>query len=47
MLTSADGRSWISAEDVAVAVVDELEAPGPERLITVVHRAELPAGMSR
>ncbi|GAB2876179.1 NAD(P)-dependent oxidoreductase [Streptomyces deserti] len=37
LLTGADGRSWISAEDLAVAVVDELEAPGPERHITVVH----------
>ncbi|MFH8798949.1 NAD(P)-dependent oxidoreductase [Streptomyces sp. NPDC017936] len=38
LLTAADGRSWISAEDLAVAVVDELEDPGPERHITVVHR---------
>ncbi|WP_030670316.1 NAD(P)-dependent oxidoreductase [Streptomyces sp. NRRL B-1347] len=35
LLTGADGRSWISAEDLAVAVVDELESPGPERHITV------------
>ncbi len=28
---------WISAEDLAVAAVDELEAPGPDRHITVVH----------
>ncbi|SOD84602.1 hypothetical protein SAMN06272765_1988 [Streptomyces sp. Ag109_G2-15] len=40
LLTSADGRSWISAEDLAVAVLDELETPGPERRITVVHRDE-------
>lgn len=40
LLTGADGRSWISAEDLAVAVVDELENPGPERHITVVHRAD-------
>ncbi|KMS89043.1 hypothetical protein ACZ91_22535 [Streptomyces regensis] len=38
LLTDADGRSWISAEDLAVAVLDELGAPGPERLVTVVHR---------
>ncbi|MGW0882090.1 NAD(P)-dependent oxidoreductase [Streptomyces sp. NPDC002671] len=37
LLTGADGRSWISAEDLAVAVLDELEVPGPERHITVVH----------
>jgi putative NADH-flavin reductase len=43
LLTCADGRSWISAEDLAVAVVDELETPGPERLITVVHSDEHPA----
>lgn len=40
LLISADGQSWISAEDLAVAVVDELETPGPDPLITVVHRAE-------
>lgn len=38
LLTGADGRSWISAEDLAVAVVDQLETPGPERHITVAHR---------
>ncbi|WP_328674790.1 NAD(P)-dependent oxidoreductase [Streptomyces sp. NBC_00328] len=43
LLTGADGRSWISAEDLAVAVVDELETAGPERLITVVHRDRRPA----
>ncbi|MFI5794034.1 NAD(P)-dependent oxidoreductase [Streptomyces sp. NPDC051677] len=39
LLTAADGRSWISAEDLAVAVLDELETPvpGPDRHITVVH----------
>lgn len=37
LLTAADGRSWISAEDLAVAVVDELENPGRERHFTVVH----------
>ncbi|MFC7264033.1 NAD(P)-dependent oxidoreductase [Streptomyces lutosisoli] len=43
LLTGADGQSWISAEDLAVAVVDELDAPGPERLITVAHRDEHPS----
>ncbi|GGX42801.1 NAD(P)-dependent oxidoreductase [Streptomyces noursei] len=42
LLTSADGQSWISAEDLAVAVVDELETPGPEHLFTVIHRDERP-----
>ncbi|GAA5061072.1 hypothetical protein GCM10023336_38230 [Streptomyces similanensis] len=37
LLTTADGRSWISAEDLATAVLEELENPRPERLITVVH----------
>ncbi|MGC9541678.1 NAD(P)-dependent oxidoreductase [Streptomyces sp. UG1] len=39
LLTAMDGRSWISAEDLAVAVVDEVEIPGAERHITVVHRS--------
>ncbi|WP_432280693.1 hypothetical protein [Streptomyces luomodiensis] len=43
LLTAADGRSWISAEDLAVAVVDELETPGPERHITVVHQDAPPS----
>ncbi|WP_406330842.1 NAD(P)-dependent oxidoreductase [Streptomyces sp. NBC_00203] len=43
LLAGADGQSWISAEDLAVAVVDELDAPGPERLITVAHRDEHPS----
>ncbi|MFB6933097.1 NAD(P)-dependent oxidoreductase [Streptomyces chartreusis] len=38
LTASDDGRSWISAEDLAVAVVDEVESPGTERHITVVHR---------
>ncbi len=38
LLSAADGRSWISAEDLAVAVVDELENPGLQRHITVVHQ---------
>ncbi|AZQ36589.1 NAD-dependent epimerase/dehydratase family protein [Streptomyces cyaneochromogenes] len=37
LLTGPDGRSWISAEDLAVAVVDEIETSGAERHITVVH----------
>ncbi|MEU1916708.1 NAD(P)-dependent oxidoreductase [Streptomyces massasporeus] len=43
LLVGADGRSWISAEDLAVAVVDELETPGPDHHITVVHRGERPS----
>ncbi|NUP35760.1 MAG: NAD(P)H-binding protein [Streptomyces sp.] len=43
LLIGADGRSWISAEDLAVAVVDELESPGPDPLITVVHHGENPS----
>lgn len=39
LLTSPDGRSWISAEDLAVAVIDELETPGSERLMTVAHQS--------
>ncbi|UUU37030.1 NAD(P)H-binding protein [Streptomyces sp. CA-210063] len=42
LLTGPDGRSWISAEDLAAAVIDELETPGPEHLITVVHHEEHP-----
>lgn len=43
LLTAADGQSWISAEDLAVAVVDELETPGSEYHVTVVHRDERPS----
>ncbi|MET9511069.1 NAD(P)H-binding protein [Streptomyces flavidovirens] len=43
LLVGVDGRSWISAEDLAVAVVDELESPGSERLFTVVHRDVRPS----
>ncbi|MGW2718325.1 NAD(P)-dependent oxidoreductase [Streptomyces sp. NPDC001492] len=43
LLIGADGRSWISAEDLAVAVVDELETPGPDPLVTVVHHREHPS----
>jgi putative NADH-flavin reductase len=32
---AADGSSQISAEDLAIAVVDELENPGGERHFTV------------
>ncbi len=35
ILTAADGSSRISAEDLAIAVVDELENPGRERHFTV------------
>ncbi|WP_458089070.1 NAD(P)-dependent oxidoreductase [Streptomyces malaysiensis] len=35
LLTTADGASRISAEDLAVAVLDELEIPGEERHFTV------------
>lgn len=35
LMVAADGRSWISAEDFAIAVVDELERPGENRHITV------------
>jgi uncharacterized protein len=31
LLTAADGKSWISFEDFAVALVDELEKPAHER----------------
>ncbi|UNZ16676.1 NAD(P)H-binding protein [Streptomyces sp. 891-h] len=40
LLTSTDGRSWISAEDLAVAVIDELEAPGSDPHFTVVHQGD-------
>ncbi|WP_443072085.1 NAD(P)-dependent oxidoreductase [Streptomyces sp. WMMC1477] len=43
LLTAADGRSWISAEDLAVATVDALEAPGPDRHFTVVHADGIPS----
>ncbi|MFD7242216.1 NAD(P)-dependent oxidoreductase [Streptomyces massasporeus] len=43
LLIGADGRSWISAEDLAVAVVDELDTPGPDQHITVVHHTERPS----
>jgi putative NADH-flavin reductase len=45
LLTDAAGHSRISAEDLAVAVVDELENPGRERHITVAavaHEDERP-----
>jgi len=37
LLTDTDERSYISAEDLAVAVVDEIERPGTERHITIAH----------
>ncbi|MEV8549834.1 NAD(P)H-binding protein [Streptomyces glaucescens] len=37
LLTTDDGRSWISAEDLSTAAVDELELPCGQRHITVVH----------
>ncbi|WP_329336231.1 NAD(P)H-binding protein [Streptomyces sp. NBC_00663] len=40
LLTDAGGRSWVSAEDLAVAVLDELENPGGERHFTVVAAEE-------
>ncbi|MEU6664782.1 NAD(P)H-binding protein [Streptomyces sp. NPDC046727] len=40
LLTTPDGQSWITAEDLAVAAVDELETPGRDRHITVVHADE-------
>ncbi|CCB78384.1 conserved protein of unknown function [Streptantibioticus cattleyicolor NRRL 8057 = DSM 46488] len=43
LLTDADGRSWISAEDLAVAVLDELRSPGVERHITVAHDDRRPS----
>ncbi|MEU8526683.1 NAD(P)H-binding protein [Streptomyces sp. NPDC048629] len=48
MLATDDGRSWISAEDLAVAAVDELESPGAHAHITVAHAesdAESDAGV--
>ncbi|MEV7415349.1 NAD(P)H-binding protein [Streptomyces sp. NPDC089919] len=39
LLTEADGSSWISAEDLATAVVDELENPGAGRMFTVAHQS--------
>lgn len=42
LLTGTGGRSWISAEDLAVAVVDELETPGRGRHITVAHEDREP-----
>nr|WP_269785655.1 NAD(P)H-binding protein [Streptomyces buecherae] len=43
LLTDADGASWISAEDLSVAVLDELENPGPEHLFTVAARPAEPS----
>ncbi|MFF5721784.1 NAD(P)-dependent oxidoreductase [Streptomyces buecherae] len=43
LLTDAGGASWISAEDLSVAVLDELENPGPEHLFTVAARPAEPS----
>ena len=40
LLTTTDGRSWISAEDLSVAALDELRVPGGQRHITVVHHED-------
>ncbi|MER5598250.1 NAD-dependent epimerase/dehydratase family protein [Streptomyces sp. NPDC002265] len=40
LLTGADGRSYASAEDLAAAVLDELEPPGPERHFTIAERPD-------
>ncbi|MGO2024477.1 MULTISPECIES: NAD(P)-dependent oxidoreductase [Brevibacterium] len=37
LLTDHDGCSHISAEDLAVAVIDALEAPGTDQQITIAH----------
>lgn len=37
LLTDHDGRSYISAEDLAVAVIDALEAPGTDQHMTIAH----------
>ena len=37
LLTGADGTSRISAGDLAIAVIDELENPGPDRHFTVAQ----------
>lgn len=37
LLLGADGESRISAEDPAVAVLDELRTPATDRHFTVVH----------
>lgn len=37
LLVASDGTSSISAEDFAVAVIDELETPSGERHVTVAR----------
>ncbi|MEZ5123305.1 MAG: NAD(P)H-binding protein [Solirubrobacterales bacterium] len=37
LLTDEDGASWISAPDLAIAVVDELENAGIDQHFTVAH----------
>ncbi|TCP57530.1 hypothetical protein EV191_1011487 [Tamaricihabitans halophyticus] len=39
LLTHPEGSSRISAEDLAVAALDEIESPGPDRHFTVVAEA--------
>lgn len=46
LLTDADGRAAGSAEDLAVAVVDELERPGAEQHFTIAH-AQFGSGDAR
>ncbi|KZB85946.1 NAD(P)-dependent oxidoreductase [Amycolatopsis regifaucium] len=43
LLTAADGSSRISAEDLAIAVVDELEQPGNEKRFTVGYGHPAPS----
>ncbi len=43
LLTDADGASWISAEDLSVVVLDELENPGPDHLFTVAAHSAGPS----
>ncbi|MFB7510273.1 hypothetical protein ACFC0P_44070, partial [Streptomyces broussonetiae] len=40
--TGADGRSRVSAGDLAVAVLDALETPGPERHFTLAEAGRRP-----
>lgn len=44
LLTDDDGTSRITAEDLAVAVVDELERPGVDRHFTVARTSGLAIG---
>lgn len=42
LLTAADATSWISAEDLAVAALDEIERPGTDRHFTVAEKGPAP-----